>query len=107
MKTAIHKNVDLRKFLRYTVINDYESLAGETAGLEELSFKLQVAIKRLLKNIKTKSTESKDTGLSWVKLPKVSVPTFDGKVLNWNKFWEQIHTTIHCKTWLNDTEKLM
>ena len=46
-------------------------------------FKLRVAIKHLLKKIKTESTESKEAdGLSEVKLPKVSVPTFDEKVLN-------------------------
>ena len=52
-------------------------------------------------------TVSKETGLSGVKLPKVSVPTFDGKVLNWKSFWEQFEATIYCKTWLNNTEKLM
>ena len=89
------------------LINDYESLVGKSAGLEEASFELQVAIKRLLKDIKTESAISKETGLSKVKLPKVSVPTFDGKVISWKSFWEQFDATIQCKTGLNDTEKLM
>ena len=42
-----------------------------------------------------------------MKLPKVSVPTFDGKVLNWKNFWEQFDVTIHGKTALSDTAKLM
>ena len=42
-----------------------------------------------------------------MKLAKVSFPTFDGKVLNWKSFWEQFDATIHCKTRLNDTGKLM
>ena len=46
-------------------------------------------------------------GLSRVKLPKLSVPTFEGKVLNCKRFWEQFNATIHCKTRLNDTEELM
>ena len=33
------------------LINDYESLAGKSAGLEEASFKLRVVIKGLLKDI--------------------------------------------------------
>ena len=45
--------------------------------------------------------------LSGVKLSKISVPIFDGKILNWKSFWEQLDATIHSKTWLNDTEKLM
>ena len=99
---------DLQGIKRDTLlIDDYESLAGKAGGLEEALFELRVAIKRLLKNIKTESTASKATGLSGVKLPKVSVPTFDGKVLNWKSFWEQFDATIHCKTGLNNTEKLM
>ena len=42
-----------------------------------------------------------------MKLPKVSVPTFDGKVLNLRIFWEQFDVTIHSKTGFSDTAKLM
>ena len=66
------------------LIDDYESLAGKAAGLEEATFELLIAIKRLLKNIKTKSAVGKEkrlSGVSGVKLPKASVPTLDGKVL--------------------------
>ena len=49
-------------------------------------FELRVAIKSLLRKIKTESAMSKEKGLSVVKLPKVSAPTFDGKVLNWKRF---------------------
>ena len=45
--------------------------------------------------------------MSELKQPKVTVPTFDGKVLNWNNFWEQFDATIHSKTGLGDTAKLM
>ena len=67
-------------------------------------FALRVAIKRLLKTIKVESAVDKDKGVSGVKLSKISVPTFDGKVLNWKNFWEQFDATIHCKTGLNNTE---
>ena len=89
------------------LLDDYQSLAGKAASLEEALFELRVAIKRLLKKIKTESAVTKEPGLGGVKLPKVSVPTFDGKVLNWKNFWEQFDATIHCKTGLNKTEKLM
>ena len=42
-----------------------------------------------------------------MKLPKVNVPTFDGKVINWKKFWKQFDATIHSKICLNDSAKLM
>ena len=60
------------------LMDNYESLAGRLDGMEEASFELRVAIKRLLKNIKPESAVHKDKGLSGVKLPKISVPTFDG-----------------------------
>ena len=41
-----------------------------------------MAIKSLVKSIKTESAVSKETGLGGVKLPKVSIPTCDGKVPN-------------------------
>ena len=42
-----------------------------------------------------------------MKLLKVSVSTFDGKVLNWKNFWKQFEATIHSKVGLNDNTKLM
>ena len=69
------------------LINDFKSLAGRAGVLEEASFELQVAIKRLLKNIKAKSAVDKEKGLGGVKVSKVSVSTFDQKVLNWKSFW--------------------
>ena len=39
-------------------------------------------------------------------MPKISIPTFDGKILSWKSFWEQFDATIHSKAGLNDIEKL-
>ena len=89
------------------LIGDYKSLAERAAVLEEASFEIRVAIKHWLKNINAESSASKDTGLSEVKWPKVSVSKFDGIVLNWNNFWEQFDAIIHSKTGLSDTAKLM
>ena len=41
-----------------------------------------------------------------IRLPKINVPTFDGKILSWKSFWEQLDATIHSKAGLNDIEKL-
>ena len=89
------------------LIDDYKNFAGRAAGLEEASFQVRVAIKCLLKDVKVESAASKNMGLSGVQLPKISVPTFDNKVLNWKSFWEQFDATINSKTGLNDMEKLM
>ena len=49
----------------------------------------------------------KASASSGVRLPKISIPTFDGKILIWKSFWEQFDATIHSKAGLNDIEKLM
>ena len=59
----------------------------------------------MLKNIKAKSTASKETGLSGTKLPKVSISTFDGKVLSWKSFCQEFDGTIYSKAGLNETDK--
>ena len=43
-----------------------------------------------------------------VKLPNISVPSFDGslRILNWSSFWEQFEIVIHLKEQLMDAEKL-
>ena len=89
------------------LIGDYKSLVERATALEEASFGICAAIKRRLKNLHPESSGSEVIGLCEVKLPNVSAPTFYGKVLNWKNFWEQFDVTIHIKTELSDTAKLM
>ena len=42
-----------------------------------------------------------------VKLPKLDVPTFDGNILNWRSFWEQFRVSVHDRSTLSDSEKLV
>ena len=42
-----------------------------------------------------------------VNLPKIDVPTFDGKLLHWNTFWEQFDVAVNSKSCLSDAEKLV
>ena len=51
--------------------------------------------------------ESSATMVMGVKLPKIDVPTFDGNILNWQMFWEQFSISIHERSSLSDTEKLV
>ena len=41
-----------------------------------------------------------------IKLPKLSIPKFDGDVLNWRTFWEQFQVSIHNRDHLSDAEML-
>ena len=42
-----------------------------------------------------------------VKLPKLEIPSFNGDLLNWRSFWEQFSISVHEKTNLSNTEKLV
>ena len=42
-----------------------------------------------------------------IKLPKLEVPTFDRDILNWKTFWEQFCASIHNRTNLSDSKKLV
>ena len=44
---------------------------------------------------------------SGMKLPRLDVPAFDGQVNSWNSFWEQFDISIHRRTNLSNTEKLV
>ena len=60
-------------------------------------------IKRLLgRHGSVSAQESKG-----VRLPKLEVPTFDGNVLKWTTFWEQFSVSVHSRTNISDTEKLV
>ena len=41
-----------------------------------------------------------------IHLPKISVPTFDGHILQWQLFWEQFELYIHNRAELSDAVKL-
>ena len=41
-----------------------------------------------------------------IKLPKLKIPTCNGKTLKWNVFWDTFEATIHHNPILSDIEKL-
>ena len=67
-----------------------------------------IKIKKLLvvpRHASDPTTSSSDE--KSLKLPKLDVPTFDGKVIHWRSFWEQFDISIHSRLKLSDTEKLV
>ena len=69
-----------------TLLTNATSIQGTLLGLDfEIVRRLY-----LLKDTKASEVPLEPT----VELPKISVPTFDGDVLNWAVFWEQLETAI-------------
>ena len=79
-------------------------LSEQLARLNQVFFDVHLKIKRLLQE-RTNALSASSKGSS-VRLPKLSVPTFDGNVINWRSFWEQFTISVHDRTELSQSEKL-
>ena len=84
-----------------------EELLEQGSSLKKALYIVDLNVKRLLHD---QTSSPKLSGVrhatTGVKLPKISVPTFDGNIMNWSSFWEQFEVSIHKKENLEDVEKL-
>ena len=90
---------------------DVLALDGEEGGLIEQSSRIKGALfdsslktKRLLHD---HMSSPKSLAPTSVKLPKISVPTFDCSILNWTTFYDQFNIAIRSSTHLSDSQKLV
>ena len=90
-------------------LDESNELCRAQSRLENNIFSCGLKIKKLLTSVPTTTTASAPTSVesSGVKLPRIDVPTFDGQVIDWNSFWEQFDISIHSRTKLSNTEKLV
>ena len=85
-------------------LDDSDEPSLSLAKLEKMLFDCSLDLKRLLKSRVSESSACDSKG---VKLPKLDVPTFNGKTLNWKSFWEQFCVSVHDCTNLSTSEKLV
>ena len=85
-------------------LDDSDELSLSLAKLEKMLFDCSLDLKRLLKSRVSESSACDSKG---VKLPKLDVPTFNGNILNWKSFWEQFCVSVHDRTNLSTSEKLV
>lgn len=78
----------------------------ELIALEKLAHDCCLKTRSLI-NEHMSNLQAPTEGQSGVKLPKIEVPTFDRNVLHWKKFWEQFCVSVHGKSSLSDSEKLV
>ena len=111
----VKKDVDMLTNKLSDIVEDILSLPeDDTASLNEATSMEDELGSMTLKLIKlTHDRERRDhrttdeaSASPGVRLPKISIPTFDGKILSWKSFWEQFDATIHSKAGLNVIEKL-
>ena len=82
-------------------LDDSDELSLSLATLEKMLFDCSLDLKRLLKSRVSESSACDSKG---VKLPKLDVPTFNGKILNWKSFWDQFCVSVHDLTNLSTSE---
>ena len=99
---------DVRDSLLTQELDESDELISLQARLEKELFDCSLKIKKLLLSSShppdLTPTPSDSKG---VKLPKIDVPRFDVNIVNWKTFWEQFCISIHSRTNLSDSEKLV
>ena len=103
-----HDLARIRDSLHRLDVDDTDELFRHQERLESQVFDCSVRIKKLLSSLSVpRDTSTHTPDGKGVKLPKLDVPKFDGEILNWRSFWEQFNISVHERTNLSDTEKLV
>ncbi len=90
-------------------IEDTDELYTNHLGLERLLFECSLKVRRLSADAEpvARDTRSGAGEHEGVKLPKIEVPMFDGNILSWRRFWEQFSVSVHERSSLSGSEKLV
>ena len=81
-------------------LKDVSELTDHETAISKANFNTCLQIRRLLHSpIPVVHREG-------IKLLKIDVPTFDGDIMNWWRFWEEYEVSIHLRSQLTDAEKL-
>ena len=103
-----HDLAKVRDELHCLDIEDTDELLEQQEQLEGQAFDCSVRLKRLLSPVSASPrTVAPPHDGNGVKLPKLDVPRFDGEILNWRSFWEQFCVSVHERTTLSNSEKLV
>ena len=84
-----------------------DAFEGEQAILDEHDDRVSrlVRVQQLVSTV-TQAVVAPYVTTGGVRLPKISVPNFDGNVINWRSFWEQFTVSVHDWSNLSPAEKL-
>ena len=96
---------DVRNSLLSIDLEDDDEVVLAQSDVEKAIFDCLLSIKKLLHTPASTSPPPSDT--KGVKLPKLDVPTFNGDILTWKTFWEQFCISVHDRSTLSDSEKLV
>ena len=86
-------------------LKDEDKVLQLQSAVEKIIFDWSHNLKKLL--LVPVSTVLSSTDAKGVKLPRLDFPTFNMDILVWKTFWEQFCTSIHDKSSLSKSEKLI
>ncbi|XP_053406494.1 uncharacterized protein LOC128559265 [Mercenaria mercenaria] len=108
------------KILEQTEITEIEE---ELISSEEFSLQIEIQLRQFrefdnFSNQERNNSSSSDQhqtvtfpsacsvhSAQYHRLPKLSLPTFDGNILQWQSFWDSFSTTVHTNPNLSDVQK--
>ena len=85
-----------------------EALTEERSKVKKVLLKIDLkvkAVKQLPQDVESSPKLSKAEAPR-IRLPKISVPSFNGNILNWTSFWEQFEVASDSQDSLRDVDKL-
>ena len=90
-------------------VDDGHDFVAKHAHLEQELFATSLQIKQEMdaRSTLAVTTAPPSSGPKGMRLPKLETPIFNGNVLSWRKFWEQFSISVHDRTDLSDSEKLV
>ena len=90
--------------------DEYEGRKERASQIEGDLFNLRVTVsRRMEESSKKEPTISDRLGvptMTGVNLPRIEIPTFDGKIFNWHLFWKQFQAAVQDKPQLEEVDKL-
>ena len=84
-------------------IKDAKELPDEKSPISDAIFSIGLKISKSLSPTMEASTKPVREG---IRLMKITVPTFDGDILQWRSFWEQFELYVHNRAELSDALNL-
>ncbi|XP_069357578.1 uncharacterized protein [Maniola hyperantus] len=87
--------------------DDISEISTVQLEAEDILCELKVKIKEKIKVIERENQVNRDTNPNLnSRLPKLSLPEFDGDILQWSTFWDQFSSNIDKRN-LTDVDKLL
>ena len=85
-------------------IKDDSDISVLLNSVRDSLFGCSLKLKKLTEKSKKLVSEPNKEG---ARLPKLEVPSFDGDILQWKSFWDQFVVSVHDRSNLSNSEKLV